>query len=114
MGGESKLSKQERTRKLCLEGTWNPKKRSSLGKTCQAMNKENTQPTKENYESIKTELKVLYSNVDQLTSIKKTELINRVKDHKPLVLAICELKPKNGSSRQDLTSYSDFPNWTSV
>ena len=38
---------------------------------------------------------VLFTNADQLTGIKLTELQNHIKREKPLIIGICEIKPKN-------------------
>ena len=40
--------------------------------------------------------KILYTNADQLNSAKKTELLKRIQIHKPFLIVICEVKPKNG------------------
>ena len=44
-------------------------------------------------------LNVMFTNADQLTSSKRSELIKRVGQEKPLVIAICEIKPKNSKER---------------
>ena len=92
-----------------MESTQNPKKRSSLGKIYQAINECHKDKTKEHVRRqnkpqtlnncMYNKTKMLYSNVDQLTSIKKTELMNRIEQQKPLIIALCEVKPKNLSSR---------------
>ena len=43
-------------------------------------------------------LKVLYTNADQLTSVKFNELMCKIKLHKPLIVAIWEVKPKTKSN----------------
>ena len=55
-------------------------------------------------------LKIMYTNADQLTPSKKMELIKRIELHKPLVVAVCEAKPKN-SKEHSLLDY-DIPNFT--
>ena len=45
------------------------------------------------------DIRVLYTNADQLTALKKIELEILVKTEKPHIVAICEVKPKNGSIR---------------
>ena len=47
----------------------------------------------------------MYTNADQLTSLKKSELRELITQHKPHIIAICEVKPKNGAERtlQDYT-----------
>ena len=37
----------------------------------------------------------MYTNADQFTTMKKSELLEFVKRKKPRVIAICEVKPKN-------------------
>ena len=44
-------------------------------------------------------LKILYTNADQLTTVKKIELIKSIEVMKPLIVAVCEIKPKNGKER---------------
>ena len=39
---------------------------------------------------------VLYTNADQMTSQKMSELQNHIAREKPLIIGICEVKPKNG------------------
>ena len=46
------------------------------------------------------EIKILYCNADILTSDKKNELILDTKKQHPHIIAICEVKPKNGALRQ--------------
>ena len=45
-------------------------------------------------------LKALFTNADQLTPSKKTELILRIDQEKPLIIGICEVKPKNSKERE--------------
>ena len=40
-------------------------------------------------------IKVMFTNADQLNSLKMTELKKEIERNKPLILAICEVKPKN-------------------
>ena len=40
-------------------------------------------------------IKIMYTNADQLTTSKKTELIKKIELHKPMIIAICEVKTKN-------------------
>ena len=44
--------------------------------------------------SISPDLKVLYTNADQLTISKKEELQRRIEVEKPMIVAVCEVKPK--------------------
>ena len=39
---------------------------------------------------------ILFTNIEQLTSVKKTELEQRISKEKPSLVAICEAKPKHG------------------
>ena len=45
---------------------------------------------------------VLYTNADQFTPSKKFELLELVERTKPCIIAVCEVKPKNGSDRTEL------------
>ena len=58
-------------------------------------------------------IKILYTNADQLTQHKKLQLIEMIMQHKPLLVAVCEMKPKHGSERtiQDynIPGYSIYP-----
>ena len=47
-------------------------------------------------------LNVMFTNADQLTPSKKTELVKRIEQEKPSVIAICEVKPKNSKEREKL------------
>ena len=55
-------------------------------------------------------MRVMFTNADQLTSSKLTELKNMLERKKPLIIAICEVKPKNASERT-LKDY-EIPNYT--
>ena len=57
-----------------------------------------------------TSLKILFSNADQLTSSKMTELKKQIEVEKPHIVAICEVKRKN----VDLSCEMDYhiPNYT--
>ena len=44
-------------------------------------------------------LKILYTNADQLTPTKKIELKELISRKKPHIIAICEVKPKNGKEK---------------
>ena len=50
----------------------------------------------------KAALTIMYTNADQLTTSKKSELLHLIERKKPLVIAICEMKPKNHSERTQL------------
>ena len=53
---------------------------------------------------------ILFTNADQLTTSKMTELRNRIKVEKPLIIGICEIKPKN-SKNFDSRDF-DIPEYT--
>ena len=55
-------------------------------------------------------LKVLYTNADQLSTGKMIELRKRIEKEKPMIVAICEVKPKNASDR-NLKDF-EIPNFT--
>ena len=57
-----------------------------------------------------TSFKIMYTNADQLTPSKRTELVKKIETHKPMIIAVCEVKPKTSSeySRQDY----EIPNYT--
>ena len=40
-------------------------------------------------------IKVMYTNADQMTTLKKSELIKKIELHKPMIIAVCEVKTKN-------------------
>ena len=50
-------------------------------------------------QSTQPSFKIMFSNADQLTSLKMTELKRRIQKEKPLIIAICEVKPKNYNDR---------------
>ena len=54
-------------------------------------------------------IKVMYTNADQLTPSKKTELIKKIENQKPIIIAICEVKTKNSKDRCLLDF--DIPNY---
>ena len=53
-------------------------------------------------------MKIMYTNADQLTPSKKMELIKRIELHKPLIVAVCEAKPKYSFKKHNLLDY-DIP-----
>ena len=55
-------------------------------------------------------LDVLYTNADQLTPSKMTELKKLVERKKPMIIAVCEVKPKNPRQRSE-KDY-EIPNFT--
>ena len=60
-------------------------------------NNDNKHNTKQNFEN---NLRILYTNADQLTLSKKQELENLLSQNKPHIIAICEVKPKKKTERQ--------------
>ena len=54
-------------------------------------------------------LKIVYTNADQLTSNKKDELMKKIEKEKPLIIAVCEVKPKSTKERS-LKDY-EIPNF---
>ena len=50
-----------------------------------------------NNEKIFKNIKILYTNVDQLNEGKKTELKEIIRQYKPLIITICEIKPKKNN-----------------
>lgn len=56
-------------------------------------------------------MKIMYTNADQLTSSKKTELIKKIELQKPMVVAVCEVKTKNLKEARSLPDY-EIPNFT--
>ena len=58
----------------------------------------------------KSSLKVLYTNADQLTSQKLSELKYKILLHKPMIVAVCEVKPKNKTAKS--TVEYNIPGYT--
>ena len=52
----------------------------------------------------------MYTNADQMTTIKMSELIKMIECEHPLIVAVCEVKPKNAKERT-LKDY-EIPNFT--
>ena len=57
-----------------------------------------------------TSMSILYTNADQLTTSKKSELMETIERINPNIIAICEVKPKNGKERTELDY--QIPNYT--
>lgn len=55
-------------------------------------------------------IKVMFTNADQLNSSKMTELKKLIERNKPLIVAVCEVKPKNARERRE-KDY-EIPNYT--
>ena len=58
-------------------------------------------------------IKVMFTNADQLTSSKMTELTYKIEEEKTLIIAMCEVKPKNARDRTskdyEIPNYSLHP-----
>ena len=52
----------------------------------------------------------MYTNADQLTTSKKSELIKKIEIHKPMIIAVCEVKSKNPTDCNSLDY--EIPNYT--
>ena len=106
-----------------MESPWIVKKRflhkeASKEQKVNELNKLNTTKTKnikntaKKYNDRKI-MKILYTNIDQMTKSKKLELTELVMQHKPLIIAICEMKPKKTSDRTledyNIPDYKLFP-----
>ena len=59
----------------------------------------NNEKQHENEIKHKNKLKIIYTNADQLTSLKKQELRELVSQAQPHIIAVCEVKPKHGKER---------------
>ena len=58
---------------------------------------------------IKEKLKIIYTNADQFTSSIKCELVQLILQEKPHIIAINEIKPKNGCERKEQNfSFQNF------
>ena len=44
----------------------------------------------------------MYTDADQLTSSKRSELLNLIRHKKSFIIAICEIKPKNLSEETEI------------
>ena len=57
-------------------------------------------------------IKIMCTNIDQMTTPKKNEMIKRIESEKPMIVAITEMKPKNTDARQieyHIPNYSLHP-----
>ena len=61
---------------------------------------------KENKNDNAAKLKMLYTNADQLTAEKKEELLEKISNEKPHVVAICEMKLKNNIRQRTIEDYA--------
>ena len=52
-------------------------------------------------QNIKEKLKVIYTNADQFTPSKKSELLKLIENKQPHLIAITEVKLKNGDDRKE-------------
>ena len=55
-------------------------------------------------------IKIMFTNADQLNSSKMTEVKKMIERNKPLIVAVCEVKPKNDRERSE-KDY-EIPNYT--
>ena len=46
-------------------------------------------------------MKIVYANADQFTNTKKCEFIELIEREEPHIVAINEVKPKNGAEQRD-------------
>ena len=56
-------------------------------------------------------MKILFTNADQLTESKMTELVAKIDQEKPLIVAVSEVKMKNSSKKRAIEDYQ-IPNYT--
>ena len=54
-------------------------------------------------------IKIMYTNSNQLTTSKMTELQKKIEHEKPLIVAVCEVKPKNSNDRTTIDN--EIPNY---
>ena len=90
-------------RVLPQESKENPNKQTQPKQTTIKPINLNQKPNKKtsNKHTLK-DMKIMYTNVDQFTSGKKHELENMVKQEKPHLIALCEVKLKKGEQKQVL------------
>ena len=50
-------------------------------------------------------IRIMFANVDQLTSSKKDELLICIQNEKPMIVAITEAKPKNSTKDRSIMDY---------
>ena len=56
-------------------------------------------------------IQVMFTNADQLSPSKKVELQERILKEKPLIIGVCEMKPKNKKKQYAQADY-DIPDYT--
>ena len=58
-------------------------------------------------------LNVIFTNADQLTSSKMSEIKKHIENEKPMIVAVCEMKPKNARDGclpdYNITNFSKHP-----
>ena len=76
-----------------------------------------SQISKQDKEASKTKksnlptIKILFTNADQLTESKMCELVTKISQERPLIVAISEVKPKNSSKERQKEDYQ-IPNYS--
>ena len=55
-------------------------------------------------------LNVMFTNADQLTSSKMSEFQKQIENEKPMIVAVCEMKPKN--ARDGCLLHYKIPNFS--
>ena len=50
-------------------------------------------------------IRIMFANADQLTTTKKDELLTRIQNEKPMIVAITEAKPKNRAKERSIMDY---------
>lgn len=89
------LIKSENAERILLLPTTLPKKENKSPQAPPHIRKSQLKSSNE------PSINVLFTNADQLTTSKMTELRKRIQQERPLVIAICEVKPKNSKERHD-------------
>ena len=56
-------------------------------------------------------MKILFTNADQLTGSKMCELITKINQDKPMIVAVSEVKMKHSTKKRSLEDYQ-IPNYT--
>ena len=97
------MESKRRAKKRALREEVNKKQVTTTQKLKNNSKEKNTQKHRKTNKMNKTKVNsgfnVVYTNTDQLTNSKKTELFELIENHKPHIIAMCEVKPKNGRER---------------
>ena len=118
IGGLELISDDDRAEIHQLVDETNKKREQMMQEGAKIRSVKKTSPLQETTKSRVSRLKpsnlpsigILYTNADQLTPSKMTELKILVERKKPLIVAVCEIKPKNGSERS--SKDYEIPNYT--